>query len=286
MTYDAQSLMAYLSQAEALQYFGAVCDFADASPPALVQHWIAARERLGEPILRAGKPFLEPLGAEHQNYLDRVTTTAHFKAAVGDLPWSFELVEIDPLLCFQLHIIPALAGSNWSRARALPPSGTIIRRCLPTRAAPLPEVQLQQMQGLQGQPLLRLLSTDVSLTVLQAHVRQVKGRRVLSLALDIGVRCPLVQVVALGGRYYLKNGFHRAFRLRQLGATHIPAVVIEPRSYEQAGLVPGFAQHVLDSPNPPTCGHFSQGRAYPVPLREAGGVIEIGWIQGAYQRGA
>lgn len=284
MALTGLSLCGYLSDAEALQYFATACDVANVPASTLIQYWTAARAKLGDPIPRAGKPRLNPIGAEHNGYLDKVTKTQHFKMAVGDLAWAFHWVEIDPLLCFQLHISPDVAERKWMRTRKAPRQGAIIRQCLPTRTAPLHDLQF--MQVIPGQPRFRIIAPDPSLAVLGARPRLVKGRNVLTFALDIGERCPLVQVVSFAGKYYLKNGFHRAHRLRELGVTHIPAVVIEAPTYEQAGLVPGFARHVLDSSNPPTCGHFSQGLAYPVQLKEAGGVIEIACVQGAFALGA
>lgn len=284
MTLPGLSLCGFMNDAEALQYFATACDFTNVLAPTLIQHWMAARAKLGDPIPRAGKPRLVPIDAEHNGYLEKVTKTQHFKGAVGDLPWTFHWVEIDPLLCYQPHISPEISGRKWRRTYRVPGQGAIIRQCLPTRTSPLHDLQF--MQVIPGQPHFRIIAPDPSLAVLGVRPRLVKGRNVLTFALDIGERCPLVQVISFAGKYYLKNGFHRAYRLRELGATHIPAVVIEAPTYEQAGLAPGFAQHVLDSPNPPTCGHYSHGRAYPVQLKEAGGVVEIACAQGAYPLGA
>ena len=96
-----------------------------------------------------------------------------------------------------------------------------------------------------------------------------------------GSGSPLVQVVEFGGRAYLKNGYHRAAGLLEAGHTFMPCVLIAGTSFEDTGAVPGagFAEAVLVSTNPPTCGHFRDGIAYPVDLRQTTRVIAVNWSE-------
>jgi hypothetical protein len=49
-----------------------------------------------------------------------------------------------------------------------------------------------------------------------------------------------LQVAGLGGRYFLRDGYHRAYGLLTAGIRHVPALVKEFEAFEQVGLPPGL----------------------------------------------
>ena len=59
----------------------------------------------------------------------------------------------------------------------------------------------------------------------------------------------------------------------------MPALILKASSYAQAQVpVQGFFPPVMvTGPNPPTLGHFTQDRAYPVTLRRARRRVRITW---------
>ena len=90
----------------------------------------------------------------------------------------------------------------------------------------------------------------------------------------------LAQVVRCNDRTYLKNGVHRAYALRSAGATHMPCLYLETSDWSAVGAVGGsstFDRDLLESANPPTCAHFSQGRAMNVTLRTMTRIVEVTW---------
>jgi hypothetical protein len=105
-------------------------------------------------------------------------------------------------------------------------------------------------------------------------------RQLIMAGVAFGVASPLVQVVRFGGRCYLKNGFHRAYELRRAGAMQIPCILLDGNDWSQVvppgpGAFGRDLRALMESNDPPTCGHFTQERAYPVTLREAVRVIDV-----------
>ena len=64
---------------------------------------------------------------------------------------------------------------------------------------------------------------------------------------------PFFEVVEFHGRWFLRDGYHRAYRLLQAGVNHLPAVVIRARTIEEVGATqPWFFGEVeLFSSHPP-----------------------------------
>jgi hypothetical protein len=113
-------------------------------------------------------------------------------------------------------------------------------------------------------------------------VSQDPGRGLYLAGAAFGPSLPLVQVGRFRGRCYLIDGYHRAFALRQAGATHMPCVFVEATDYGRLGARGGyesFERDLLESADPPTCAHLAPERAYPVVLRELRRVIHVTWSQ-------
>jgi hypothetical protein len=49
-----------------------------------------------------------------------------------------------------------------------------------------------------------------------------------------------VQVARLGDRYFLRDGYHRAYGLLAAGIRYVPALVKDFPSFEEVGLPPGL----------------------------------------------
>jgi hypothetical protein len=96
-----------------------------------------------------------------------------------------------------------------------------------------------------------------------------------------GVTLPFASVARYNGKYYLTNGFHRAIGLRQAGATHMPCMVRDVATPEDVGIQPPgtFQLPLLESPDPPTVGHFTQGRAHNVTIRQFARFLHVSWAE-------
>jgi hypothetical protein len=97
-----------------------------------------------------------------------------------------------------------------------------------------------------------------------------------------GASSPFVQVVVFNGRYYLKNGYHRAYCLLASGATHMPCLLLEANDFALVG-APGqgasFDRALLETEEPPTCTYLADGRASPIDLRRMARIINVSWSE-------
>lgn len=69
----------------------------------------------------------------------------------------------------------------------------------------------------------------------------------------VGVSRSYLQVAGLNGRYFLRDGYHRAYGLLAAGITHAPALVKDFATFEEVGLPQGLLpQHTYLGDRPPT----------------------------------
>jgi hypothetical protein len=99
-----------------------------------------------------------------------------------------------------------------------------------------------------------------------------------------GVTLPFVHVVRFNGRCYLTNGFHRALGARKRGAGRMPCFFREVPTADEIGIRVDWSTFpigLLESPYPPTLGHFTQGRAHTLPLKKVMRVVQVNWSEHA-----
>jgi hypothetical protein len=104
------------------------------------------------------------------------------------------------------------------------------------------------------------------------------GAKLVGSVMYVGL--PFVHVVKWNDRYFLHNGYHRAYGLAMRGAVEIPCLYREVASREAAGIRADggtFDEALMTSANPPTLAHFIRGRALPVSLRIKSRVIHVTW---------
>ncbi len=268
------SMFGFLSEPDGVQYLQSVCILADGDDP--VKLWRNASKQLGDPIANAGFPDILDIPVEFGTYLEGVQTNPRFQDTVGGLNWSFKLVEIDPLLAFQFHVFTERVESLCA---AIGPEGpgrlpALLEVCLPHTVEAIPTRMTAQPNG------ILVESQSPNVRMLGAGVFGEDPSQRVAAGIWIGVASPLVQVIRVGGRCYLRNGFHRTYGARTAGATHIPCVFLEGTDYGQVGAAGQvFPRDLLESKNPPTLAHLAGGRAYPVTLKRVRRVISLTWAE-------
>jgi len=266
-------LVGFMDEAFADAYLQNSCEGAGATAPDRKQFWTAARNKLGAPSANAGHPDIQALPPTAKPHLRRVEQlNPRFQQAISKLKWSFKSVEIDPLLCYQFHVDTDRAQRACSSAKTKPPTpGELLQTCLPLSPA-----KLRHQVSALGDSGLFVRSDDLNVRLLDAKAGATKGET-WTATIVWGTATPLVSVVNFGGRYILHNGYHRAYGLRVAGATHVPCLVLEANAWndfvDPKSQV--FAEALLNSADPPTLAHFTQGRATPVRLRSVTRVIQI-----------
>jgi hypothetical protein len=186
---DGLSLLGFMSEQEAQRYLTMITNV---SPGLAYTHWIAARGRLGDPIPRAGFPEVRSIPDEHQTYLARVPKNPRFSTTVGEMPWSFGLVEIEPLLSHQFHVLIERAEKYRAQRTSVLSLKEALQLCLPLKPEPLPPLQGGQVPNTLN---FQMVSGDLGLAVLQVKTRQVKARNALAFTYEVGMRSPFAHVV-------------------------------------------------------------------------------------------
>src|SRR6266536_1349581 len=262
------SLVGFITdQQQAIAHLSRACVPVNPDPAALHAEWDAAKAGLGVPIPKAGHPDIQALPAAHDAHVQQVLAHPMFAG-----PWhgaTIQLVEIDPVLAYQMTV-DSNRSAHLAAGLSKPPTlDELVTCCLPL--APAPE-NFDVFPGL----------NSMVLKARSLNVRAFQGFwRTDALGINFGVSIPLVHVVRYGGRCYLFNGYHRAVGVRRAGATHMPCVLRNVPDHNAVGMNPPdfFSAGRLAQPDPPTLGHFSQGRAYHVSLRVHSRIRHISWAE-------
>lgn len=270
----ARSLVGFLDEASAVRYLTSMCVWPDNSAVTAAARWKEARALVQPISCLPGVPDVQEIPPRYDKYLRDVTQYPRFAELAGEGA-SFKLVEIDPILCFQLHVLDDVV-EGFSTKGGAQSLREHLKLCLPSRVQPTPMTIKEEPDG------IAIESLDLNLHLL-GDAKRTKppalGGHLTSFLW--GRAFPMVHVVRYNGRCYMKNGYHRAVSLRKAGATHVPCLFTEVTSYQQMRAnQPGlFGQQVLSSALPPTIGHLASAMAYPVALREYKRVIRITAVQ-------
>jgi hypothetical protein len=85
-------------------------------------------------------------------------------------------------------------------------------------------------------------------------------KQLLDLALPVHApsRSPYIEVASYGDRWFLRDGYHRSFRLLKQGISLVPAVVMYAETLAEMGAVGSqfFAEEILFSKRPPMVTDF------------------------------
>ncbi len=98
---------------------------------------------------------------------------------------------------------------------------------------------------------VNFISSQKTLTLQPITVTKVPGVG-LEVKLTIAGTPQLIVVTRVEGRYYLRNGVHRAYLLASLGVKELPCILAEESQIPLiVGAYPAFAPHILALPRPP-----------------------------------
>lgn len=272
MPHAGLSLVGFMEEAEAMRHLKRHCIPKDVADKALGAFWRTARERLGAPMAEAGKAGVLPLPSEAAAYiadLKRVpwVETAFDKAFKGG---EFKLVEIDPLIAPQYSIELGREGVHGLDTRAAPNIGKALEVCLPK----LLKTDRYEWYGSGDSVVIRSLGGELNITK--------SGYFTDWAGITFGNRLPFAQSVRFNRRYYLYNGFHRALTLRAAGFTHMPCLVREVDSLEDAGVSKSgstLKPALFKSANVPTMAHYTRRRAIDVVLRQRVRILHVSWSE-------
>jgi len=208
-----------------------VVDGGSADPRALVAEWRAANDHYytleqaeaGEADAIDWRP-LEPELADRAAAIER---NSWFRASFDNLPYAIGKVELDRLVVSQIHVE---RGHVHDRAASLDLTdpAALFDFCLPATRE-IPPVRTRRLS--EGRYLFSSPSTDFRahaprlLPVAAQGETATSGPLAAMLGLGIGFGSNFLSGIRSGSRILLQNGYHRAYALRSMGATHAYCVV-------------------------------------------------------------
>lgn len=267
------SLVGFLDQPEAINLLRSSCVVPDPADAALIAQWQAARAILGAPMQNAGRPDIQPIPAAGQAHMAQLVQQPwvqhHLQnALIGS---TFQMIELDALLALQFNVDIARSEHHNGDTAAPPSTDEMFSMCLPLTPV-FENVRTNKSQN-------SLLVTSKGMNFHPQNEGWLPTQVGFFIGYQVGVTIPLMHVVRHNGRCFLHNGFHRAIGLRRRGVTHAPCVFRDVADYDSVGLKPHqtFDSAILESADPPTVGHFAQGRAYAVQLKVFTRTLHVSW---------
>ena len=234
-------LFAFATQAELLQYVRTQSSDADAKRQAeIMEAWAGLQERVAHLLQTEAEVAdtikLTAIPQEYRTTLEGFAADPLFQKSFSTLPTGFGLVEIDKLVAAQrtvnLEYVERLVAS-------LPPEpsmGDLLEVCVS------PKRKMDPIQHLEiiGQPVHVFSSPNSDIRFLGAFVKPLDaedlgyavmgGIPAAAVIAFVGYGAAPVNVLQVGRRVVLNNGFHRVYALRSRGVTQIPVVIQQVRN--------------------------------------------------------
>lgn len=219
---------------------------------------------------RALDPAYQPWAAQLQSLPE-------FRHTFDIVPTTFGMVELDRLIVSQRSVTREHIESLRASVAPTPDAAAIFRLCHPVDA-PLPPVTAQRLGSRRfvfSCNSSNLRAAGVSLLPAGApdHASHVPFG-VGGAGVRVGFGTNFLNVVRVGRRHLLSNGYHRALALRALGVTHVPCVIQSASHVDELRLTVGDRvaddpEYYLESARPPLLGDFADPRlARHLPIRK------------------
>jgi hypothetical protein len=176
--------------------------------------------------------------------IDRHRSRPDLHAEMLGLEWSLGVVDLRRLLAFQRR----LSFNESLPALTVPAQDDWIGLVDIAFAPPRPVVY--DLVHDEPSSTVTLQSTNPNV-----HLR-VTGSPSAPLAVHAG--SPFFEVAEYAGRWFLRDGYHRAYSLLRAGIFHLPAVIVQARTLAELGAVLPrfFSEAILLSDHPPFVSDF------------------------------
>lgn len=172
----------------------------------------------------------DPIGEQYSAKIQSIRQDKRFSHTFKELPVSFEVVEIDKLIACQATVALDYVEKLIKSVQGQVDFDSLIDICLSLDKT-VPEVS--DIQANQQTIVYSSENTDFRfLGALQKPLQEIEldtsstgGIPTRALVLLFGYGGSPINVLKVGKRVFLNNGFHRVYALRKAGVTHIPAIV-------------------------------------------------------------
>ncbi len=234
--------------------------------------------------------LIEPVRAELQDSVAAYLADPLYQRQFN-LPYEIATVEADKLIAYQRQINDDHVGRLMERFGTNPTAENVLRICVSPHREMEPVLHLElnpQSHSFSSRNSdVRFLGSFVRpLTDEDIALAEHGGVPTAAIIAFVGYGAPMVNVLAIGQRMILNNGFHRVIALRRLGVERIP-VVVQRVTNPQLEVPPAlgglprdyFVQHT----RPPLVkDFFRQGFTVKFRVRERVKLVNLG-VQAAEQ---
>jgi hypothetical protein len=189
-----------------------------------------------------------------QQFLAVYTKQTDLQKEYEQLDWEMGVVDLRCLLAFQRRLVfdsqmklpPIPKEDDWASLFSLSFGSARNTGC---------SLTVNENAGSHSEFILQSSNPDLQLRPLQ----DVDSSNILPLSLYGG--SPFFEVAEFRGRWFLRDGYHRAYRLLLAGIHCVPAVVIRARTMDEVGATQPwfFSEKELFSTHPPRVTDFLDG---------------------------
>jgi hypothetical protein len=199
------------------------------------------------------RAFLDAETEDIREMLSVQTQRPEFRNEYAGLDWELGVVDLRALIAFQRRLIldvdaPAcdeLLPNDWPRLVSL-------------------AFELQRSTGYSitlNERKEGYLSIDLHSSNPDFELRLLPNKEHSNgLPFSLFGGSPFLEVAVLGGRWFLRDGYHRAYNLLRMGVYFVPTVIIHARSINELGAIQPwfFNEEQLFSAKPPLVTDFLQ----------------------------
>lgn len=221
------------------------------------------------------------LDAALQPLADEVRSHPNFRESFDTLPTEFAMVDLDHLIVDQQHVTQTFVDQIAARARRESDPASLFRICMPLEAPETP-VTIQQVGS--HRYVFKSRSLDFRFhhaKLLPAQAHDSFGPVAGIVGLVVGYGCNFLNVMRVGQRVLLANGYHRAVGLRAAGVRFAPAVVqtatrVDELQVSVKSRIADAAEFYFESARPPLLRDFFDAQLTTLlPIRPRQRQIEI-----------
>lgn len=187
-----------------------------------------------------------------RNILDAVAARPELQADFPDVPWRVEMVDLMRIQAVQKFVY----ADELLPETSAPSLEELVSICMPT-GQPSPPMAMAMAPDGDGftvtspSPNMRVIAAQ-TYPSLAAAAPHLPPRQVQAVTFLLGTPSSYVQVAQFQGRYFLRDGNHRAAGFLRAGITQVPAVVIESPTFQHVAPLPGmFDCETVISGQPP-----------------------------------
>ena len=195
-------------------------------------------------VWQRDKVLLDQESAALKQEFSALAKRRALRAEMKGLEWSLGVVDLQRLIAFQRRLFLS-HDQVWTPSALKPNWDALLPLCFGDQRS----VMCDQIPETSGQTLV-LRSSNPNL-----HFR-LTGDSAKPVMVHAG--SSFFEVACFRDRWFLRDGYHRAYAFLQAGISEVPAVIVQARTFEELGAAQPwfFSEEILFSDDPPRITDF------------------------------